>query len=175
MRVLGAQHVVPLFLHLNKSVISAFRKHVKLNSPTIHDPGHSSRGSGIGVVVGAGASVVGGGGGGRRCTGGFGATLVLSQQINPGLQFDVRRIKSDGFSQNASIILSKQNPGHLGAGGGVTGRGDVLTYFSSSLGPSPSVQQVPSLGQYASESTSEQNRANIPLTQSPSQTFPAGR
>lgn len=49
--VFGAQHLVPDLAHLNTSVISAFRKQVKDNRPTIQVPGQSSRGSGIGVVV----------------------------------------------------------------------------------------------------------------------------
>lgn len=69
---------------MNRSVISAFLKHVKLNRLTIHEPGHSSRGSGGEVVVGY--VVVCGGGGGRLVAGrGFGVTgtRVLSQQTEP--------------------------------------------------------------------------------------------
>lgn len=55
----------------------------------MQDPGHSSLGSGADVVVG-GWVVVGGGllvvGRGRGVAG----TLVLSQQTDPLLQFDVR-------------------------------------------------------------------------------------
>lgn len=86
---LGAQHCVPDFLHLNKSVISAFRKHVKLSNPTIHEPGHSSLGSGATVVVGACVVVVVGGGGGRFGAGLVTGAFVLSQQIEPRLQFEV--------------------------------------------------------------------------------------
>lgn len=42
---------------------------------------------------------------------------MLSQQIEPLLQLDVFGITTDGRSQNAAIILSKQNPGQLGNGG----------------------------------------------------------
>jgi hypothetical protein len=61
---------------------------VKLNKLTIHDPGHSSLGSGAEVVVGACVVV----GGGRRVVGrgrGVAGTRVLSQQIDPLLQFAV--------------------------------------------------------------------------------------
>lgn len=86
-------------------------KQVKLNRLTIHDPGHSSRGSGAPVVV------VTGGGVGLRVGLGFGVVnaRVLSQQTVPRLQLAVFDISTDGLSQNAAIILSKQNPGHLGA------------------------------------------------------------
>lgn len=113
----GAQHCVPDFLHLNKSVISAFRKHVKLSNPTMHEPGHSSLGSGAAVVVGACVVVVGGGGGGRFGGGLVTGAFVLSQQIDPRLQFAVCGMISDGRSQNAAIMLSIQNPGHLRNGG----------------------------------------------------------
>lgn len=42
---------------------------------------------------------------------------VLSQQTEPLWQLDVLGIKTDGRSQKAAIILSKQKPGHLGSGG----------------------------------------------------------
>lgn len=42
------------------------------------------------------------------------ATLVLSQHIEPLLHVDVCGIRTEGLSQNAAIILSKQKPGHLG-------------------------------------------------------------
>lgn len=62
---------------------------MKLSKLTMQDPGHSSLGSGADVVVG-GWVVVGGGllvvGRGRGVAG----TLVLSQQTDPLLQFDVR-------------------------------------------------------------------------------------
>lgn len=102
---------VPDFLHLNRSVISAFRKHVKLNKLTIHEPGHSSRGSGGGVVVGGSVGLV-------TCGRGFwvDAIRLLSQHTDPLLQFDVLGIKIDGRSQNAAMIFRRQNPGHLGRG-----------------------------------------------------------
>lgn len=60
---------------------------MKLRRLTIHDPGHSSRGSGGDVVVGGCVVVVGG----RRVVGRtLGATFVLSQHTDPLLQFDVR-------------------------------------------------------------------------------------
>lgn len=96
---------------MNKSVISAFRKHVKLSKLTIHEPGHSSRGSGGDVVVGGDVGRV-------ICGRGFcvDTTRVLSQQTEPLLQFDVLEIKIEGRSQNAAIRFNKQNPGHLGRG-----------------------------------------------------------
>lgn len=77
----------------------------------MHDPGHSSRGSGAPVVVTTGAAV------GLRVGRGFGvvSARVLSQQTVPRLQFAVFDISTDGLSQNAAIIFNKQNPGHLGA------------------------------------------------------------
>lgn len=129
-RVFGAQHYwtlgvssvihwnsmmgvtwVPDFLHLNTSVISAFRKQVKLNKLTMHEPGHSSRGSGGDVVVGGGVAFV-------TCGRGLwvDAIRLLSQQTEPLLQFDVFDIKMAGRSQNAAIKFNKQNPGHLGRG-----------------------------------------------------------
>lgn len=57
--------------------------------------------------------------------------LVLSQQTEPLLQFAVCGIKTDGLSQKAAIILSKQNPGHLGPGSLVVGRGVVLVILNS--------------------------------------------
>jgi hypothetical protein len=98
---------------------------VKLNRLTIHDPGHSSLGSSGGVVVGCGVVVDGTGrlGAGR----GFGvtATLVLSQHTDPRLQFDVLGMMTDGRSQNAAIMLSRQKPGHFGICG-VVGFGVVV-------------------------------------------------
>lgn len=78
---------MPDFLHLNSSVISAFLKQVKLSKLTMHDPGHSSRGSGGEAVVGTGVVVVG-----RRVVGrgrGVAGTRVLSQQTEPLLQVEV--------------------------------------------------------------------------------------
>lgn len=79
----------------------------------MHDPGHSSRGSGAAVVV------VTGGGVGRLVGAGRGlgvaSALVLSQQTDPRLQLAVFDINTDGRSQNAAIMFSKQKPGHLGA------------------------------------------------------------
>lgn len=54
----------------------------------MHDPGHSSRGSGAAVVVGA-CVVVGGGGGGRFGGGLVTGTFVLSQHTEPRLQLEV--------------------------------------------------------------------------------------
>ena len=84
--VFGAQHLVPGLVQVNKSVISALRKHVNVRILLIQEPGQigrdsadissSSSDSGCGVVVVV--VVVGGrvgrwvfGGGGRvRCGGG---------------------------------------------------------------------------------------------------------
>lgn len=52
--------------------------------------------------------------------------LVLSQQTDPLLQFDVCGIRTDGLSQNAAMIFSRQNPGHIGPGSRVTGLGVVV-------------------------------------------------
>lgn len=90
---------------------------MKLNRPTMHDPGHSSRGSGAAVVVGAWVVVVVGGGGGRFGAGLVTGALVLSQQMEPRLQLEVCGMISDGRSQNAAIMFSIQNPGHLRSGG----------------------------------------------------------
>lgn len=86
----------------------------------MHDPGHSGRGSIVVEVV-----VV-------NCCCGLGlgldivvAALVLSQQTDPLLQFDVCGIKTDGLSQNAAMIFNKQKPGHLGPGSLVIGRGGL--------------------------------------------------
>lgn len=57
----------------------------------------------IGFLVGLGFNVV--------------ATLVLSQQTDPCLQFVVLDIRIEGRSQKAAIIFNKQNPGHFGTGG----------------------------------------------------------
>lgn len=63
--------------------------------------------------------VVTGGGIGRRVGAGRGlavaSALVLSQQTDPRLQLAVFEINTDGRSQKAAIMFSKQNPGHLGA------------------------------------------------------------
>ena len=140
----------------------------------MQEPGHSSLGSGA-DVVGAGVVVVvvGGGGlfGGSLVTG----ALVLSQQTDPRLQLAVFGIKIEGRSQNAAIIFNRQKPGHLGNGGGVVGLGVVVVTSYFSFDPPagvPVMQQVPSPGQKASESTSSQNNAKNPNTQSPSQAFP---
>lgn len=85
------------------------------------------------------------GGGLRWGGGGRGAVLVLSQQIEPCLQLLVLWIIIEGRSQNAAIMLSRQNPGQRGAGGGVVGRGGVATLSLSPV--SLSVQQLPSPGQ----------------------------
>lgn len=115
MRVLGAQHLVPDLAHLNRSVISAFLKHVKDNRPTRQVPGHSSRGSGIGVVVVVVEVVVAG-----RLGGGRGRVVVeileSSQHTDPLLQFDVLGMITEGRSQNAAIMFSRQKPGQRGGG-----------------------------------------------------------
>lgn len=63
--------------------------------------------------------VVTGGGVGRRVGAGRGlgvaSARVLSQQTDPRLQLAVFEINTDGRSQKAAIIFSKQKPGHLGA------------------------------------------------------------
>lgn len=98
-------------MHLNKSVISALRKHVKLSKLTMHEPGHSSRGSGGDVVVGGDVGFV-------TCGRGFcvDAIRLLSQHTEPLLQLDVLGIKIEGRSQNAAMMFKRQNPGHLGKG-----------------------------------------------------------
>lgn len=78
----------------------------------MQEPGHSGLSSGTAVVV-ACVVVVGGGVGLGFCLAG-GATLVLSQQIDPLLQVCVCGISTEGLSQNAAIILRRQKPGHLG-------------------------------------------------------------
>lgn len=83
----------------------------------MHVPGHSSRGSGGRVVVG-GRGVVGLVDGGRL---GGGLVLmllalVLSQHTEPLLQLEVFGIRTEGRSQKAAIMYSKQNPGHFGYG-----------------------------------------------------------
>ena len=84
---------------------------MKLSKLTIQEPGHSSRGSGAGVVGGGGVGLVG-------CGRGFcvDAIRVLSQHTEPLLQLEVRGIRTEGRSQNAAIMFNKQNPGHLGRG-----------------------------------------------------------
>lgn len=102
----------------------------------MHEPGHSSRGSGGEVVVG-GCVVVGGG---LLVVGRVFCTLVLSQHTEPLLQLEVRWMRTEeekklqlncvtrqlqgkvkiipaGFSQNAAIMFNKQKPGHRGNGG----------------------------------------------------------
>lgn len=137
-------------------------------------PGHSERGSGA-LVVGAIVVVVIG----RLVGCGFCLVVLtdleLSQHTEPCLQFDVRDIKTEGRSQNAAIMLSKQNPGHRGAGGGVgggVGRRVVATVFLLSLDSAPLVmQQLPSSGQYASLSMPSQNNAMRSPTHSPRHFF----
>lgn len=82
----------------------------------MHEPGHSSRGSGGDVVVGGAVAFV-------VCGRGFwvDAIRLLSQQTEPLLQLDVLGIKTEGLSQNAAIMFSKQNPGHLGRGALIDG------------------------------------------------------
>lgn len=138
-------------------------------------PGHSALGSGA-LVVGAIVVVVTG-----RGLVGCGRCLVeltvreLSQQTEPCLQFEVRESSTDGRSQNAAIMLSKQNPGQRGAGGGVgggVGRRVVATEFLLSLLSAPLVmQQLPSSGQNASLSMPSQNRAMRSPTHSPRHFF----
>lgn len=56
-----------------------------------------------------------------RLGGGRGRVVVdtreLSQHTDPLLQLDVRGMITDGRSQNAAMILSKQKPGQCGGGG----------------------------------------------------------
>lgn len=52
--------------------------------------------------------------------------LVLSQQTDPLLQFDVCGIRTDGLSQNAAIMFKRQNPGHLGPDSTFGGGCDVV-------------------------------------------------
>ncbi len=78
----------------------------------MHEPGHSSRGSGGEVVVGGDVALVTWGRG--FCVD---AIRLLSQQTEPLLQFDVLGIKTEGRSQKAAMIFRRQNPGHLGRGG----------------------------------------------------------
>lgn len=88
---------------------------MKDNRPTIHVPGHSSRGSGIGVVVVVVVVVVTG-----RLGGGRGRVVVeileSSQHTDPLLQFEVFGIITEGRSQKAAIMLSRQKPGQRGGG-----------------------------------------------------------
>lgn len=46
----------------------------------------------------------------------FTPDLVLSQQTEPLLQFEVLGINTDGRSQNAAIMYNIQKPGHFGNG-----------------------------------------------------------
>lgn len=107
---------MPDLAHLKTSVISALRKQVKDNRLTIHVPGHSSRGSGIGVVVVVVVVVVAG-----RRGGGRGRVVVemreSSQQTDPLLQFEVLGMITDGRSQKAAMMFNKQKPGQRGGGG----------------------------------------------------------
>lgn len=87
----------------------------------MQDPGHSTLGSIVVVVV-----VTGG-----WCGLGLGfdnvtTALVLSQQTDPRLQFDVCGIRTEGVSQKAAMMLRRQKPGHLGPGSGVVGLGLVV-------------------------------------------------
>lgn len=91
---------------------------MKLNKLTIQVPGQSSLKSGDNVVV---DNVVVEGfvergrlGGGRVLI--LFVDRVLSQQTEPLLHVDVLGISTEGLSQKAAIIYSKQNPGHLGYG-----------------------------------------------------------
>jgi hypothetical protein len=99
----------------------------------MQDPGHSGLGSDVVVVVTWGKGCFG-----FVCTGLL-AARVLSQQTDPFLQLEVRGISTEGFSQKAAIILSKQNPGHRGPElwvSGVVGgvvdvvAGEVLSSFA---------------------------------------------
>lgn len=85
----------------------------------MHDPGHSGRGS---AVVVAGVEVCGLGFGRPDCE----AALVLSQQTEPLLHVEVWGISTDGRSQNAAMMLSRQYPGHFGPNAAV-GRTVVAT------------------------------------------------
>lgn len=142
----------------------------------MHVPGHSDRGSGA-VVVGATVDVIG-----RRVDWGLCFVVltarVLSQHTDPCLQLDVREISTEGRSQNAAIMLSKQNPGHRGAAavvGGwyVVGRRVVdTTFLLLSLVSAPLViQQLPSSGQNASLSMPSQKSAIRSPTHSPRHFF----
>lgn len=56
------------------------------------------------------------------CGGGLGEpALELSQQTEPLAQVVGPEINTEGLSQKAAIILSKQKPGHLGILGGACG------------------------------------------------------
>lgn len=58
------------------------------------------------------------------CGGGFGEpALELSQHTEPLVQVVGDEINTEGLSQKAAIILSKQKPGHLGILGGACGAG----------------------------------------------------
>lgn len=93
---------------------------------TIQDPGHSGLGSGDEFVVGATVVVCVGEFGLGLGLGVVGADLVLSQQIEPLLQFDVCGINTDGRSQNAAIIFNKQKPGQRGPESTTCGREVVV-------------------------------------------------
>lgn len=85
------------------------------SNPTRHVPGHSSRGSGTGVVVVVVDWVVTG-----RLGGGRGRVVVdileSSQHTDPLLQFDVFGIMTEGRSQKAAMMFRRQNPGQRGGG-----------------------------------------------------------
>lgn len=53
-------------------------------------------------------------------------TFVVSQQIYPRLQSEVRGSKTDGLSQKAAIMWRRQYPGHGGPGFKVVVRGVVV-------------------------------------------------
>jgi len=90
---------------------------VKLSRLTIQDPGHSSRGSGLGVLGrtygGAVGEAVGDGVGGGNL--GLGApALELSQHTEPLAHVVGVETSTEGLSQKAAIMLSRQNPGQRG-------------------------------------------------------------
>lgn len=80
---------------------------MKLKYETMQLPGHSGLGSTVVVVCGTMCGLGLG-------FGGLVAALVLSQHTEPFLQFDVCGMSTDGRSQKAAIMFSKQNPGHRG-------------------------------------------------------------
>lgn len=95
---------------------------MKLKRLTIHDPGHSSLGSGKGVLTIYGGAVGGGG------TDVVGCLLELSQHTDPFEHVVGVDINTEGLLQKAAIMLSKQDPGHRGILGaaGVGGGGGGL-------------------------------------------------
>uniref|UniRef100_A0A2M4DH97 Uncharacterized protein n=1 Tax=Anopheles darlingi TaxID=43151 RepID=A0A2M4DH97_ANODA len=71
-------------------------------------------------------------------------------------------------------MLSRQNPGQRGKGGGVAGRLVVVTSCCLLSSATPVIQHESSFGQNASVSISSQNSASSPFTQSPSHSLCTG-